>query len=220
MSRKPVTEYVGGKGPRQHVWEAIRALAAAGNEAFDEHAIHRAMPREARMIIEMGTLRDYRHCLVAAGILAVVTPCLNRKTPATYRLAIDEGLEAPRVRRDGSRVTQGRAQEQMWRTLRILSGDTNGRELAAHASTPQIPVAEAAARDYLLVLNQAGYLLCTQPGKGMGKGGVLARYRLNPSRNTGPRPPMVCRTRVVYDPNEDKVVWHPSVTDEEAIYAR
>lgn len=220
MSRKPVTEYAGGKGPRQHIWEAIRALAAASDDAFDEYAIHHSMPRAARLSIEMGTVRDYRHCLVAAGILVIVTPSLNRSTPATYRLVNNEGLEAPRVRRDGSRVTQGLAQEQMWRTLRILSGDTNGRELAAHASTPLIPVAEAAARDYLLVLNQAGYLLCTQEGKGTGKGGIQARYRLKPGRNTGPRPPMVCRTRAVYDPNEGKVVWAKPVTDEDAIYGQ
>lgn len=220
MARKPVTEYAGGKGPRQHIWEAIRALAAAGDEAFNEQAIHCSMPRAARMVIEMATVRDYRHCLVAAGILGVVAPSLDRRTPATYRLINDEGLEAPRVRRDGSRVTQGLAQEQMWRTLRILTSDTNGRELAAHASTPHIQVAEVAARDYLLALFQAGYLLCTQEGKGTGKGGIQGRYRLKPSRNTGPRPPMICRAKVVYDPNEDKVVWSATVTDEDAIHAK
>lgn len=219
MSRKPATEYVGGKGPRQHIWEAIRSLAGS-TAAFSEDDIHRAMPREARMTIEMPTVRDYRHCLVAAGILDIVTPSQQRRIPATYRLVRDEGLDAPRVRRDGTRVTQGLAQEQMWRTLRILTGDTNGRELAAHASTTLIPVAEVAARDYLLVLNQAGYLLCTQEGKGLGKGGQQSRYRLKPTRNTGPRPPMVCRTRAVYDPNEDKVVWAKPVTEEDAIYVR
>lgn len=218
MSRKSITEYAGGKGPRQLVWEAIRALAAASDDAFDEQAIYRSIPRDPRLLVELTIVSDYRRCLVAAGILAVVTPG-NRRAPATYRLAINEGLEAPRVRKDGSRVTQGLAQEQMWRTLRLLSGDTNGRELAAHASTPAVPVAELAARDYLLVLAHAGYLICTKEGKGLGRGGVLARYRLKPGRNTGPRPPMVCRTRAVYDPNEGKVVWTKPVTEEDAIYA-
>lgn len=222
MSRKPITEYVGGKGPRQRIWEAIRQLAASGAESYDEQAIWRAIPREFRGDIEVATVRDYRHCLVAGGVLAVVTEAANRRMATTYRLAADEGLEAPRLRRDGSRVTQGLAQEQMWRTLRLLSGDTCGRELAAHASTTTIPVSEVAAQHYLLALNQAGYLLCTKEGRGLGtKGsGIQARYRLKPSRNTGPRPPMICRTKAVYDPNEDLVVWAARVTDEDAIYGK
>lgn len=220
MPPKAVTQYVGGKGPRQHIWEAIRKLAATSDEAFDEHAIWGSMPSVARASIEMGTVRDYRYCLQAAGILAVVNVSPNRRTATTYRLAKDEGLEAPRVRRDGTRVTQGLAQEQMWRTLRMLTADTNGRELAAHASSSTVPVAEVAALDYLLTLFQAGYLACTKEGQGLGKGGVQARYRLKPNRNTGPRPPMVCRTKVVYDPNEDKVVWAAPVTDEDAIHGK
>lgn len=215
MSRKPITAYTGGKGPRQHIWEAIRTLAVSG-EAFDEHAIHHTMPREARQVIALATLRDYRHCLVAAGILSVVTPTQNRRTPATYRLAKNEGLEAPRVRRDGSRVTQGLAQEQMWRTLRMLQADTNARELAAHASTAAVQVAEVSSADYLLVLFHAGYLIRTREGRPA----VQARYRLAPAKNTGPRPPMVCRTRVLYDPNLDEVVWAAPVTDEDAIHGQ
>ena len=37
----------------------------------------------------------------------------------------DNGAEAPRVRRDGSPVTQDLGQEQMWRALRMLRGDIN-----------------------------------------------------------------------------------------------
>lgn len=218
MPRKPITEHIGGKGPRQHIWEAIRTLVAAGYEAFDENDIYRTLPGKVRLVVKEDNVRDYRTGLVAAGILALVAPRVARRSLATYRLVKDEGIEAPRVRRDGTRVTQGLAQEQMWRTLRMVSADTNGHELAAHASTPAIPVAEVAARDYLQVLFHAGYLICTKEGKGTGKGGIQARFRLKPARNTGPRPPMVCRTRVVYDPNEDKVVWSPVVTDEDAIH--
>lgn len=108
----------------------------------------------------------------------------------------------------------------MWRTLRLLPGDTNARELAAHAATVAVPVSLSAAEHYLGALNAAGYLLRTQAGKGLGKAGkgIAARYRLKPARNTGPRPPMICKTKVVYDPNEDEVVWAPFVTDEDAIY--
>lgn len=221
MARKPVTTYAGGKGPRQMIWEAIRALTAARVECWDEGVVWHNLPRAARATVSAATIRDYRRDLCAAGIVAVVTPASPR-TSGTYRLVKDEGIEAPRVRRDGSRVTQGLAQEQMWRTLRMLAGDTNARELAAHAGTPAVPVAELAAKDYLLTLAKAGYLLTTKEGKGLGygRGGVQARYRLKPTRNTGPRPPMICRTRVVYDPNEDKIVWQPCVTEEDAVYGK
>lgn len=196
-------------------------MTAAGAESWDEDVVWHTLPRAARVTVSAATIRDYRRDLIAAGIVAVVTAATPR-TPGTYRLVKDEGIEAPRVRRDGSRVTQGLAQEQMWRTLRMLPGDTNARELAAHACTSATPVAEAAAKDYLLTLAKAGYLLTTQEGKGLGygRGGVQARYRLKPSRNTGPRPPMICRTRVVYDPNEDKIVWQPSVSEEDAVYGK
>lgn len=217
MPRKSVTEYVGGKGPRQHIWEAIRRLAANW-PTFTEREIWAAIPAEARLTIELDAVRDYRRALVNAQILAQVEQPKDHRIPGTYTLANDEGMDAPRLRRDGSRVTMGMSQEQMWRTLRMLTADINAIELAAHASTPAIPVDRVAANDYLLTLNTAGYLICTKAGKGRGNGGTLARYRLSPSRNTGPRPPMVCRTRVVYDPNEDKVVWAPTVTDEDAIY--
>lgn len=217
MPLKPVTEYVGGKGPRQHIWEAIRRLSAK-DEAFNERQIWAAIPFEARITIELDTVRDYRRALVNAAILKQATEPKHHRIPATFILQNDEGLDAPRLRRDGSRVTMGMSQEQMWRTLRMLKTDINAIELAAHASTPAIPVDRVAANDYLQTLNTAGYLICTKAGKGRGNGGTLARYRLSPSRNTGPRPPMVCRTRVVYDPNEDKVVWSPAITDEDAIY--
>lgn len=214
MARKPITAYAGGKGPRQRIWEAIRARE--GGE-WTRYQIARAA------LVEDTTVTTYCQALEKAGIVAIVsrTKISNVAAETGYRLQRDEGLEAPRLKRDGSRVTQGLAQEQMWRTLRLLGGDLNARELAAHASTAAVPVTLSAAEHYLTWLMAAGYLLRTAAGKGLGKPGrgIPARYRLKPARNTGPRPPMVCRAKVVYDPNEDAVVWAPCVTDEDAIHA-
>jgi hypothetical protein len=160
--------------------------------------------------VEPYILRDYRRALLAAGIVALVIGKRKR-----YSLARDEGLEAPRVRGDGVRVTRGLHQEQMWRTLRMGTWDLTPLELAAFASTPRVPVKEGHALAYLSFLHKAGYLIQTQtsaPGK-------RARYKLNPARNTGPRPPVICQSKVVYDPNEDKVVWAAPVSDEDAIHA-
>lgn len=164
MARKPAhLELVGGKGPRQRVWDAIRRLAKTG--PFRESDIW-AATEGAELGIEMDMIRDYRRCLVNAGILAIAGRHKDRRVAATYTLKRDAGAEAPRLRRDGSPVTQGLAQEQMWRTLRLLKTDTNARELAAHAGTPQVAVRETAAHDYLGNLHRAGYLECVKPGHG------------------------------------------------------
>lgn len=208
MPRKPISSYTGGKGPRQKIWEAIRAQ---GKEAeWEKYRIARIAD------INDQTVATYLQSLAKAGIIeeARREKVNNVAVRIWYRLLIDKGVEAPRVRRDGSEVTQGLAQEQMWRTLRMLSCDTNARELAAIASTEKITVAESAAADYLQVLFHAEYLDQIKPGSP----GVQARYRLAKTRNTGPLPPMVCRTRVLYDQNLGAVVWAAHVTEEDAIY--
>lgn len=215
MSRKPITTYAGGKGPRQMIWDAIRAN---GLEAeWTRYQIARAAG------VEDNTAVTYLQALAKAGFIVVTHEerINNIATEKYYRLVRDEGIEAPRLRRDGSRVTQGLVQEQMWRALRMLKGDINARELSAHASTPAVTVDESAAEHYLGVLHKAGYLQCTKVGKGLGHvgRGVQARYILVPICNTGPRPPMVCKTKVLYDPNLGEVVHAHPVTEEDAIYA-
>lgn len=214
MARKPVTAYAGGKGPRQRIWEAIRAR---GEAEWTRYSIARAAG------VADTTVTSYCQALEKAGIVAKSGEQRINKVAAEvrWRLIRDEGIDAPRLKRDGSRVTNGLAQEQMWRTLRLLAGDLNALELAGHASTAAVPVTVSAAEHYLTWLLAAGYLIRTRAGKGLGRAGrgVPARYRLDPARNTGPRPPMICRAKVVYDPNEDAVVWAPIVTDEDAIHA-
>lgn len=222
MSRKDVTEYVGGKGPRQSMWEAVRRLHAVDPKApFTYDDVRAAiLPRQQRNLITAASVRDYLYSLQRAGYLAFVTEPKPREAAATMLLVKDAGFEAPRVRRDGTPVTQGLAQEQMWRTLRLCPGDISAGELVAYASTETVPVDIEAAKRYMFALERAGYLDVVVKGKGNGKGGVASRWRLKRSRNTGPRPPMICRTKVIYDPNEDRVVYTPPVTDEDAIYGQ
>lgn len=222
MPRKPTVEMLGGIAPRQRIWDAIRACDRGATWAIDEVV---AATRSAQALdgtVDPETARTYVAALQRAEIVELAKVEPGRYGRKRYRLLRDEGADAPRLRRDGSRVTQGLAQEQMWRTLRMVRGDTNARELAAHASTPDVPVAEDAAHDYLMRLHIAGYLDRTAEGKGIGRGwgkggtGRQARYRLRADRNTGPKPPMVCRTKVVFDPNLQAVVWAPVVTEEDA----
>lgn len=216
MARKPATlDLATGKGMRQRMWEAIRRLNKQ-QETFSEQDIWEATQGHDQL--EMSAVRDYRRGLVGADILTCVRKATHN-TPALFELAIDEGAEAPRVDRNGKRVTQGLAQEAMWRTLRLKQGDTNARELAAHAATGTAPVSEETANIYLRTLAKAGYLIVTAESTHVrGRGKTQARYRLRPDRNTGPRPPMICRTKVVFDPNENAVVWPAPVTEEDCIY--
>lgn len=213
MARRPAPlELVGGKGPRQRLWDAIRARKGA---EWTRYEISRAAN------VDDGTTSTYVQSLQAAGIVDSTRE--ERKTNVAavryYKLLKDEGIDAPRVRRDGSRVAQGLPQEQMWRTLRSLKGDTNARELAAYASTDAIQVDEEAAGDYLKHLYAADYLVRTAEARRVGRSGkTQSRYRL--LKNTGPRAPMICRTKVVYDPNLGKVVHQEGVTEEDAIYGR
>lgn len=208
MARKPAhLELVGGKGLRQRVWERLCLLDG------DFGLTDLILGGESKE-----TAREYLTGLENGGYIKATQKTVRIGTQKRWKLVRNVGAEAPRVRRDGSPVTMGLAQEQMWRTLRTLKADTNARELAAYASTEQIPVAETAARDYLQHLFQANYLQRTLEGKGRGRGGIQARYRL--VNNTGPRPPMVQRTDALYDPNVGAVVWIKAVNEETAIYGQ
>jgi len=203
VTRKPVhLEAQGPKGDRQSMWEAMRKLHKAGQ------------PITVRKVWELGAewgprgrVRDYMTGLEAAGYLRVTRQEAGKTTE--YELARDCGVDAPRVRKDGTEVTQGRGREQMWRTVKII-GDFTSRELAQAASTPAHEVAEPTAKDYCLMLAGAGYLTITRQGSP----GVPTRYRLVPSRWTGPRAPMIQRLKQLYDPNTGEVVYRRHVATE------
>ncbi|ENO80303.1 hypothetical protein [Thauera sp. 63] len=219
MPRKPVAELRGGVSPRQRIWTAIRALGIGQPWTLEEIVAATRFDRDLAGTVDLATLRSYVICLVAAGIVREMGGERVRGSTVrkTYALMCDEGVDAPRVRKNGTRVTQGLAQEQMWRALRMLAGaDINARELAAHATSSAAKVTVVAAGDYLYTLETAGYLDLVRRGRS----GVMNRYRLRPNRNTGPKPPMVCRAKVVFDPNLSEVVWAPTVTEEDADHGR
>jgi hypothetical protein len=208
--RKPVEmEMVGGKGSRQRVWEAIRKYAGA----FTCYQISRKAKADD------GTVYTYLRSLEKGGYIEGQegNQLLFAFKEKKWKLVRDNGVEAPRLTRDGKPVVQGMGNEAMWRSMRIV-GEFNARELAAHASASGIAVKEQTAKSYISALKAAEYL-ATATGaasKGIGKGAVQARYRLAPGKYTGPRPPMIQRTKSVYDPNLGKVVWQePEVNDDD-----
>lgn len=181
---------------RQATWDAVRELKTfLVTDVWYKTRLSKA------------SIQDYLQGLAAAGYLSVKRVkgqgCAFKNE---YTLVRNVGMEAPRVRRDGTEVTQGRNREQMWRTMRIL-GEFSARDLAVNASTEKCKIAESDAKDYCHYLHKAGYLAVSHPGHGTGSGGILTRYRFIAARFTGPKPPMIQRVKAVYDPNLGQVVW-------------
>ena len=206
MARKPVDLIAAAVRPegRQVIWGAIRQLRSFTVTKLEDTTR-----------INEGTIRTYVRGLERAGYVRKVDQVCVRAThipgsfkAAAYELIKDCGVDAPRVTVSGKEVTQGRAREQMWRTMRVLR-DFTWRDLAVQASTEEQLVDPKDARDYIKHLHAAGYLVCMRPAKPGNKPGTgtLAQYRLLASKYTGPQPPMVQRVKQVFDPNLGRVVW-------------
>lgn len=169
-------------------------------------------PRDPVWGNALDKVREYVLGLQAAGYLqedGQLRSSITNRPAKAYKLIYDCGVEAPRVRRDGSEVTQGRPREQMWRTMRML-GQFTIADLAIAASTDEHPVSAVDAGDYLCMLAKAGYVVCVAGGQG----NVPCRYRFLPNQYTGPKPPQIQRLNSVYDPNLKRVMWHQAVRDD------
>ncbi|WIX34926.1 hypothetical protein QO259_09905 [Salinicola sp. JS01] len=193
--RKPQSTLAGDVPSRQRIWEGIRLIAHSGRPV--------TMARLDTFVPEMPRTRvvDYLRGLIAAGYIERINPTKGIGDVAEYRLIRDIGVEAPRVRRDGSEPpVPGR--EQLWRTIKII-GEFTAAQLAEAATTPRRAVAETTAQEYCQFLALAGYLHITRAGGA----NLPARYRLASGRWTGPMAPQIRRTKELYDPNTQEVVY-------------
>lgn len=194
MSCKPMDKRK-GLDTRQAVWDAIR----------DKRTFTVRELRE-ETLLGMDTVRDYVKGLEAAGYIIGCLDPTDLGKPAMWMLVNDIGIEAPRVRKDGTPVTQGQGRENMWNAMRIIRTFT-ARELAVAARTPDCFVKESTAADYAKHLCHAGYLSKRPDGC----------YVMLPTAYTGPKAPMIQRTKQVWDPNQCKVRWQSTgeVSDDE-----
>lgn len=201
MARLPAQqEMSGGKSPRQKVWAQIRKQS----DRFTQAQI------AERGRVSEDAVKDYVKVLLKAGFIAVIDsePVGTMCKRNVYALIKDNGVEAPRITKKGEIVTQGGVNEAMWGTLRrVLKGQSfNYRELASFASTKTQEVSEETAKTYVFMLAGARYLECvTAPV--LGRRAQPGRYRFRPEMDTGPRAPMIQRTKQVYDPNKNLVMW-------------
>lgn len=191
MALKPINK----RGPlekREAIWALIRLM-----RTFTLRDLW------VELKLSKASIQDYLTGLKNAGYLAVEKKERGGSfSENNYTLIKDVGPEAPRVRRDGTAVTQGRGRIQMWRAMKVL-GQFSVRDLVVHAATEEHQVAMGEARTYCQFLEKARYLV---------KRGDI--YVFQRQRYTGPRPPMVQKIKQVYDPNLGEVVWSQGGQDE------
>lgn len=176
--RRPVDQSPDGP---QAMWQALKKTP--------EHITATAVATATKL--HRSTVGKYLKALTASGHLAYDEPPVG--TAGSWRLINDIGFHAPRVRADGSKVTQGEITKQIWQAMQGLK-KFDYRELMQN-STIDIP--EETAKDYCKRLLAAGYLRVLS--KANPAEAKIARYLL--IRSSGPQAPQIQRVRQVYDPN-------------------
>ncbi len=177
-----------------HFWQVIRDLDAGGLWSVPD------IRARCGGRVDLSTVRDFVKRLREGGI---AEPVGLRERQRVYRL-----LTAPRVtpclRRDGEPGRQGRGQIQMWNMIRGPLGRDgfSWKDVALYASTEAVAIKPATAKSYVETLAEAGYLACLRRGRPRHP----ALYRLRPAMNTGPLPPLILRSQIVFDQNRGEAV--------------
>ncbi|SIP89071.1 hypothetical protein SAMN05880590_10122 [Rhizobium sp. RU35A] len=119
----------------------------------------------------------------------------------------------PVIAEDGSDSNVGKRQQAMWNVMRRRRQGFTVDELAIDASTEGAIIARNTAKQYCLLLKNAGLLVIQRVGK---RGETRNVYVLKGSANTGPRPPRRMRARLVFDPNRNQVFGDVIAEEEES----
>jgi len=162
------------------------------------------------------TVRQWVRDMASQGELKVVGSEPGIAGKDKHRYAVSRlRMKAPVVRRPEFKGTLGRAQQQLWNTMRMLKESWTLAELVLTASTEEILVSRNTANKYVAALARAGIVqVVKSPAYGQkGKLGAIAgRYRLT-RKITGPKPPRILAAQFVFDPNSDKIIGASEVRD-------
>lgn len=185
-------EMLGGKPPRQRMWEAIRTI----NGTF--FAIDIAQLSGCELANVYHYLRSLTKALFVTVEEVATTKRKGDRLSKRYTLIKNTGIEAPRINAKGETVLASPKFEVLWRTLRILNSVTTN-QLVDHAEAAGLTITKRSVNIYTKALLDSGYINVT------GKEGSRV-FSLKPSMNTGPRPPQLQSIKAVYDPNLNKVM--------------
>lgn len=180
--RKAVTLGLACNAPtdREKIWAAIR-----------QEKIFSQVQIATLAVCDKGKVQDYLKGLMAAGYVRKLS--VKPFNTAIYELLKDSGVDAPRLRKDGTPLPQS-GRTRMWNAMRVLQAFTLD-ELMAAASLPEAPVAFEEARTYCGWLVRGGYLVHSGEN-----------YRFIPAKFSGARAPQVLRVKKLFDPNLGAVV--------------
>lgn len=202
MRRKiSAVEMAGGKTPRQRIWDTI--LYVVGMNPYREKFTQLQIQECAQTTPSM--TEKYLRLLEVAGFIK----CVDEKTGikavdryCAFNLVKHNGIEAPRLNKNGELVTEASITERMWNTMRRLfkNKSFNSVELASFASTTESKVSQRVANKYIAALLAAGYLQQVESKTGR-------RFLLLQAMDSGRRAPIMQINKVVYDPNWNRVVW-------------
>lgn len=196
MARKTANEMVFFRDQGLKGYEAIWTHILDAGEAFSITDL------EKKTNVIRQTVSDYVRRLLKAGFIQETgvreTPG-KRDNEKLYEI-VKRPRIAPRISRDGKISKQGLGRYHMWQTMKMLKTFTK-HELAEYATTDDVKVSVATAKEYIKFLHKAGYLKLLTPSNP----GKAAVYRL--IRNTGHNAPMIQRIKAVFDPNLNEVTW-------------
>lgn len=200
MARKPIElELAGMLTPRERVWAAVRKLRTFTLLELQDHALP---------LVPFATVEFYIRGLIKAGYVAPVAAQTRSKQQfeeVQYKL-LKDSFEAPRVTRDGAKVTQGASTLAMWRAMIALK-EFDWHEVQCAASLPGMVIRPQTASSYVQALARAGYFRTVRPSKP----GTAARYRL--IKHTGAHAPAITRRKTVFDRNTGEFVWQETAQE-------
>ena len=163
---------------RKKVWASVRKLKTFTKRElmFDSET-------------NKDTSREYVNALFKGGYVEKTGEKI--KGSIQFRLCKDVGIDAPRIRRDGSKV-EVPVYQKVWNAMRIYKRFTYEDLLIAVPDTTK-----ESLKSYLKYLQRAGYI----------KKLSRKQFFLITSRYTGKQAPSIRSIKQVYDPNIEKVVW-------------
>ena len=187
---------------REFLWQLIRQQK---NVQIADLIANMTQEEIKLYAIEPSKLRYYFEPWVKSGHLSATMQkdkTAGVRALKTYTLVKDTGVHPPRIDQNGNEMPIT-ANELMWRTMRMLDSFSY-QELASIAEQGQQEIDITSAKSYVETLHKAGYLVRI---KASSNAGGLAKYRMKPAAWTGFKPPMIKRTKVVYDQNRHQIVW-------------
>lgn len=184
------------KNKRELIWQAIRKLQSFNiRNIEDETRIH---PR---------TILSFLSSLEKAQILEKKLIHIRGHGSlkhTQYNLIKDLGLIAPKINSKGENI-EDNIQSKIWRCIRVIK-TFSFRDLVVTIENENQKISPSAVDRYLVSLKAAGYLTKKKAEK---------NYKLVLAMNTGPQAPQIQKTKSIYDPNLNKIVWTSREADDE-----